>query len=62
MDIYLLKVKHTYDEDFEECGAFSSMTKLEEGKKRYLDMKKKASFREDAFRFGYIVLKLDELY
>ena len=34
MDLYLLKVKHIYDEEFEECGIFSSKTKMEEGKKK----------------------------
>lgn len=41
MDLYLLKVKHIYDEEFEECGIFSSKTKMEEGKKKYLAMKRK---------------------
>ncbi len=62
MDIYLLKVKHIYDEEFEECGAFSSKAKMEEGKKKYLAMKKKDSFKSDEFRFTYTMLKLDELY
>lgn len=62
MDLYLLKVKHIYDEEFEECGIFSSKTKMEEGKKKYLDMKKKDSFKSDEFSFTYSMLKLDELY
>ena len=55
MDLYLLKVKHIYDEEFEECGIFSSKTKMEEGKK-------KDSFKADEFSFTYTMLKLDELY
>lgn len=51
MDIYLLKAKHIYDEEFEECGAFSSKAKMEEGKKKYLDIKKKDSFKVDEFSF-----------
>lgn len=62
MDLYLLKVKQIYDEAFEECGIFSSKTKMEEGKKIYLAIKKKQSFSPDEFRFTYSILKLDELY
>ena len=62
MDLYLLKVKHIYDEEFEECGIFSSKTKMEEGKKKYLAIKKKDSFKADEFSFTYSMLKLDELY
>lgn len=62
MDLYLLKVKHIYDEEFEECGIFSSKTKMEEGKKKYLALKKKDSFKADEFSFTYSMLKLDELY
>ena len=78
MDLYLLKVKHIYDEEFEytdctrenfffdeefeECGIFSSKTKMEEGKKKYLAIRKKDSFKADEFSFTYTMLKLDELY
>ncbi|MBD5137163.1 MAG: hypothetical protein HDT39_14615 [Lachnospiraceae bacterium] len=62
MDLYLLKVKHIYDEEFEECRVFSSKTKMEEVKKKYIAMKKKDSFKADEFRFTYTMLKLDWLY
>ncbi len=62
MELYLLKVKHIYDEEFEECGIFSSKAKMEEGKKKYLAKKRQDSFKADEFRFTYAMLKLDELY
>lgn len=35
-------------------------TKMDEGKKKYLAMKKKDSFMADEFRFTYTMLKLDD--
>ena len=35
---------------------------MEEGKKKYLAIKKKDSFKADEFSFTYSMLKLDELY
>lgn len=61
-DLYLLKVKHTYDEEYEECGIFSSEDKMKDGKKRYLAAKAKIGFPTDQFSFTETVLKLDELY
>ena len=44
MDLYLLKVKHIYDEEFEECGIFSSKTKMEEGKEKIFGYEKEGFF------------------
>lgn len=62
MNIFLLKVKHVYDDEYEECGIFSSKEKMKNGQKEYLDKKKKDSFKEDEFKFTYTTLTLDELY
>lgn len=62
VDLYLLKVKHTFDEEYEECGIFSSEDKMEEGKAQYLAAKAKDGFPTDQFTFTETVLKLNELY
>lgn len=61
MELYLLKVKHVYDEEYEECGIFSSKVKMNYGRKVYLAMKKKAGLRVDKFTFTHTILKLDSL-
>lgn len=61
MQVWLLKVKHTYDEEFEDCGVFTSESKMEQGKKDYLKQRKQEGFRENEFRFTYSIFELDKL-
>ena len=61
MELFLLKVKHIYDEEFEECGIFSSVELMNEGKRTFLANKRKESFKSDEFKFSWTRMKLDEL-
>lgn len=44
------------------CDIVFIKSKMEEGKKKYLAIKKKDSFKSDEFSFTYTMLKFDELY
>lgn len=44
MDLYLLKVKHIYDEEFEECGIFSSKNKDGKGEEKIFGYEKEGFF------------------
>ena len=61
MELFLLKVKHIYDEEFEECGIFSSEEMMNEGKRTFLTNKRKESFKSDEFRFSWTRMTLDKL-
>lgn len=53
MQVYLLKVKHVSDEEFEDAGIFTSEARMENGKKD--------GFEADEFRFTHSVFRLDKL-
>lgn len=61
MKLWLLKVKHVYDEEFEDCGVFSSEEKMEQAKKAFLKKKKQESFMPDEFHFRCSTMELDKL-
>lgn len=60
MDLYLLKVKHKYDAEYEEIGIFSSIEEMKKGKEQYL--KTMFPIPEDEYTFTHKYLKLNELY
>lgn len=60
MDLYLLKVKHKYDAEYEEIGIFSSPEEMKKGKQQYLNLM--FTVPEEEFQFDYKCLKLNELY
>lgn len=59
MDVYLLKYKHKFDEDFEEIGVFSSAEKMENAKNIFLE---KAPCQKEEYEFTFRKMKLDEIY
>lgn len=61
MQVYLLKVKHVSDEEFEDAGVFTSEARMENGKKTYLKTRMKDGFKADEFRFTHSVFRLDKL-
>lgn len=62
MEVFVLEVKHIYDEEFETCGIFTSETNMKTGKKEYLKAKQKESFKLDEFRFTHTKMELDRVY
>ena len=59
-NVYLLKGKHLYDDEFEELGVFTSKEEMEKGKERYLEKMKPVE--SDRYRFTWTTLTLNELY
>lgn len=61
MEVWLLKVKHVYDEGFEDVGVFTSEEEMDKGRRDYLNMKKKDSFGESKFRFTHSTFTLNKI-
>ena len=60
MDLYLLKVKHKYDAEYEEIGIFSSPEEMKKGQQQYLKLM--FAVPEEEFQFTHKCFKLNELY
>ena len=62
MQVWLLKVKHVYDEEFDDCGIFTSEDNMNTGKKEFLKKKKEEGFKADEYRFTHSVFELNKLH
>lgn len=60
MDLYLLKVKHKFDREYEDIGIFSSIENVRKAMHEYLEVKQPSS--EDEYNFRHRHMTLDELY
>lgn len=60
MELYLLKVKHKYDAEYEEIGIFSSYDSMKRGKEEYQERMNHIPAEE--FSFTHTKMTLDELY
>lgn len=60
MDLYLLKVKHKFDREYEDIGIFSSMVNMRKAIHEYLEEKQPSD--EDEYSFRHRHMTLDELY
>lgn len=60
MELFLLKVKHKYDAEYEEIGIFSSLEQMRIAKKQFLKLMENIPAEE--YTFTHLQMKLDELY
>lgn len=62
MELFLLKVRHKWDREFEDCGIFSSREQMMEGKAEYLKYRKEAGLDPADYTFTHTTMILDKLY
>lgn len=60
-DMFLLKVAHTYDTEYEPIGLFSSMEEMDKGQTEYLKKKAADGLNPDSYRFVFEQYTVNEL-